>query len=150
MCLFCRQRVRSCLYGWKKPPCHKVLSEFGINSRFSFDLWWIRFMYWMFSAALFSSIWYVKFHRYQKSILICWNWGKEKQVMLNTLPWSMIKSNKLAVIETVMFLSVGYYWLYFGKLHRPYPIANLILVVLETNVFKTWSKNKARSKTVHL
>lgn len=150
MCLFCRQRVRSCLYGRKKPPCPKVLSEFEIDSRFSFDLWWIRFMYWMFSAALFSSIWYVKFHRYQKSILICWNWGKEKQVMLNTLPWSMIKSNKLAVIETVMFLSVGYYWLYFGKLHRSYHIANLILVVLETNVFKTWSKNKARSKTVHL
>lgn len=131
----------------KEASLPQGLCEFGISSHFSFDLWWILFMYWTFSAVLYSSIWYVKFYRYQKSIPICWNQRKEKQAVLNMSPWCVIKSDKLTFIETVMFSSVSYHWLYIGKLHRTYPIANLISAIREINVFKTWPKNKARSKT---
>lgn len=55
----------------KEASLPQGLCEFGISSHFSFDLWWILFMYWTFSAVLYSSIWYVKFYRYQKSIPIC-------------------------------------------------------------------------------
>lgn len=131
----------------KEASLPQGLSELGISSHFSFDLWWMLFMYWMFSAVLFSSIQYVKFYRYQKSIPICWNQRKEIQVVLNTPPWCEIKSDKLTFIETVMFSSVSYHWFHIRKLHQTYPIANLISVIQEIDVFKMWSKNKARSKT---
>lgn len=56
--------------------------EFGISQHFSFDWWWIWFLYCMFPAMMFLSIWWVKFHGCKNLILMCLNCRREKQCLV--------------------------------------------------------------------
>lgn len=77
MYLLCRQRMRSYLHSWQQSHCYKI---FWIWNKLTLQFWFVvnLILYWMFSAVLFLSIWYVKFCGYQKSILICLKSRKKK------------------------------------------------------------------------